>query len=335
MQREVLDQPALRRVGKADVLDVHLAAHVLQRLRVGRVRLLRRLVDQLKDAARARQRVLQLRDDAGDLVERLGVLVRVGEEARQPADGQRPADDAQRARQAHTRIHQRVDEACARVGQRGEEHCPQRAGAQPLVDLVKLLERARLMTECLHQLLLADDLVDERGLLAARLRLQAEHGIGAAGDEVGHQQRHRRDQHHHQRDARAERQHEYERAQNRDQAGEQLRKAHEQAVGERVRVGDHPADRVAGGMRVQIRQRQRLNVRKRIAADVLHGQEGDPVVDDVHDPLRGGCQQHAYADGEQHGAQRVKIDRADAEETIDRPAHEDRDVERQRDGDQR
>ena len=55
----------------------------------------------------------------------------------------------------------------------------------------------------LKPILLADGLVDERGLLAARHGLQAEHRIRPLGDEVGDQQRERRDEHDQQRDRRA------------------------------------------------------------------------------------------------------------------------------------
>jgi len=203
VQREILDQLTIRGVGEIHVVDGHRAVGTVDLLRVRRIGRLRGLVDQFKDAPRAGQRVLQLRHHAGDFVERLGVLVGVREEARQPADGQAAVDGGQRARKADRRVHQRIDEARAGVGQGGEERRLERAVAQALVHLVERSKGLRLVAEGLNELLLADGLVDERGLLAARHGLQAEHRIRPLGDEVGDQQRERRDEHDQQRDRRA------------------------------------------------------------------------------------------------------------------------------------
>ena len=142
----------------------------------------------------------------------------------------------------------------------------------------ELLDGLVLARERLNQLLIADRLVDERGLLAAGFGLQDEHIVRRLGDEVGDQQRYGRDDHDRQRDRDAERDHEGERAQDRQDAGKQLREAHEQAVRKGVHVRDHAADGIAGGMAVQIRQRKLVNVGKGVAADVAHDGVGDAVV---------------------------------------------------------
>ena len=223
-------------------------------LRVRRVGRLGGFVNQLEDAARASQRVLQLRHHAGNFVKRLGILVCVREEARQAADGQMAADGRQRARKADRGIHQRVDKARAGVGQRREERRLERTLAQTLVDFVERGERLVFVAECLNELLLADGLVNQCGLFAARGGLQAEHGVGSLGDEVGNQQRQRRNQHDQQRDRRVQRQHEAQRAQNRHDARKQLGEAHQQAVSEGIHVGDHAAHCVARRMRVEVRE---------------------------------------------------------------------------------
>ena len=78
----------------------------------------------------------------------------------------------------------------------------QGAVSQPVVDLVKLLLRsASSRPKACTTFWLREHFVDEGGLLAAGLGLQLEHGVGAPGDELGHEQGKRREQHHHQRDA--------------------------------------------------------------------------------------------------------------------------------------
>ena len=278
VQREIFDQLAIRGIGEMHMVDGDFAVGLDDLLRVRRVGRLGGFVNQLEDAARASQRVLQLRHHAGNFVKRLGILVCVREEARQAADGQMAADGRQRARKADRGIYQRVDKARAGVGQRREERRLERTLAQTLVDFVERGERLVFVAECLNELLLADGLVNQRGLFAARGGLQAEHGVGSLGDEVGNQQRQRRNQHDQQRDRRVQRQHEAQRAQNRHHAGEELGEAHQQAVGKRVHIGDHAAHRVARRMRVEVREGQVLNVRERIAADVAHGVIGDAVV---------------------------------------------------------
>ena len=96
MQREVLNQLAVGGIGEENVLEIDFAAGLRKNLGVGRVGILRGLVNQLKDASGAGERVLQLGDDAGNLVERLGVLIGVGEEAGQTADAQMTADGGKR-----------------------------------------------------------------------------------------------------------------------------------------------------------------------------------------------------------------------------------------------
>ena len=78
-------------------------------------------------------------------------------------------NNGKRAEEADRCIDQRVDEARARIGQRGEENRTQRTVAQALVDLVKLSERLVFAGKGLHQLLLMQRFIDERGLFNAFL----------------------------------------------------------------------------------------------------------------------------------------------------------------------
>ena len=82
---------------------------------------------QLKHPGSAGQRILQLGDHAGDLVEGLGVLVGVAQKDAQLADGDAAAHGVQRARKPYARVHDVVDKAGGGVGQAGEEDGLQRS----------------------------------------------------------------------------------------------------------------------------------------------------------------------------------------------------------------
>ena len=177
----------LRRVGERDVLQLYAAGDGFKLLRVQCVRRFGRLVDQLEDPCGAGQRVLKLRDHAGDLVEGLGVLVRVAEEARQPADRDRACHGAERTGKADAGINNIVNDARGRVRHGRKERRTHGRRRQTVVDLVKLAQTLALVRESLHDALTAQLLVDQRGLLPACLGLQLEHGIGMTRDELCHQ----------------------------------------------------------------------------------------------------------------------------------------------------
>ena len=183
---QILDEPLLRRVGEGDVRQLHAAGGVGQHPGIGRVGDLRQLVDELEDPRGAGQRVLQLGDDAGDLIEGLGVLVGIAEEARQPADRNGPRHRAQRPGKAHAGVDDIVDDAGRGVRHRREEGRAHGRGGQAVIDLVKLRKALGLMRERLHDALAAQLLVDQGGLLPACLGLQLEHGISLFSDKACH-----------------------------------------------------------------------------------------------------------------------------------------------------
>ena len=328
---QILDEPLLRRVGERDVLQRHAARGLRQRLRVRRVGRLGGLVDEREDPVRARQRVLKLGDNAGDLVERLGVLVRVTEEARQRTHRDRARRRADCARKADARIDDIVDDARGGVRHGREERRAHRGRREAAVDLVELPLALALVRERLYDAHAAQLLVDKGGLFAAGLRLQLEHGIRPRGDELRHQQRQGCQQHHDQRDLPADGQHESERARDGQNAGEQLCEAHEKTVGELVDVGNDAAERIARGMAVKVRERQPLQMRERLSPQIARDGKAHAVVDRGHDPLRQRRQRREDGDTHADGADRGKIDLSRADDPVDRAANEDRDIERARD----
>ena len=247
VQVQALDEGAVRQVAEGDILQLHMAVRLQHpgvfgfgHLVVG--------VQQLEDAGRAGQCVLQLGDDAGDLVERLGVLVGVVEEDAQLTDGDAARHSIDRTYQTDACIDDVVDEAGGGVGHAGEEDGLQADILQPRVHLVKGSKALGLVAEGLHDLLAFDHLIDQSGLLTAHGALPLKILVAALGQEAGHHQAQRGDADDHQRDGDILPQHEQQGAEDGQQAGEQLGEAHQQAVGKGVHIGDHPADDVAGAV---------------------------------------------------------------------------------------
>ena len=331
-QVEVADQLLLRVVGERHVAALHAALHAGERQRVGPVGRLRRFGDQVQKPRGAGDGILKLRDHAGDLVERLGILVGVAEKAGQRAHGHAAGQRHQRAGQCHAGIDHAVDESGGGVGDGGEEYGAQRAVLQPAVDLVKLVQALRLAAEGLDHLGVADHLVDVGGHLATGLGLQAEHVVCALGDEPRHEQRQRRDHHHHQRDGPVADQHDDQRSGDGQRAGEQLCEAHQQALGELVGVGDDAADDLAVRMGVDVAQRQLGDLAQRVLAQIPHHVERDAVVDDVHQPLDHGGGRHADQDAGEDGHDGGEV-HAGIQNLVDGVARQHGHIQRQRHGD--
>ena len=85
---------------------------------------------------------MELRHDAGNLVERLCVLVRVGEEADESADGHHAADGEYSAHEPDYGVDKIVDKSGGRVCKRREEYGFERIFAQLFIALVKSFNRS-------------------------------------------------------------------------------------------------------------------------------------------------------------------------------------------------
>ncbi len=149
-----------------------------------RLRNLRLLLDKLKHPAGAGKRCLQLRHHAGDLIEGLRVLVGVAQKAGELPHADAPFDRQKSPKDPDARIDKAVDKARAGIGQRGEEDRLHVRLFQPAIDLAKPLHHLRLMAERLHHLLISDHLIDQRSLLASRLRLQFGHAESPLRDKA-------------------------------------------------------------------------------------------------------------------------------------------------------
>ena len=324
----ILEQRCLRHVAERHMLQRDAARHVRERFGIRRVGDLLRLVHQRKDTSSAGDSVLQLGDNAGNFIERLGVLVGIAEENRQAADRNGTCHGRHGTRKANTGIDHAGDKARDRVRQRGEERRTERCLTQCLVQRAEARLGARLIAERLHDLLPVDHLVEEGRLLAARLRLLAEHIISARGDEFCRKEGQRRQHDDDERDLPVQIEHDAECAEDREHTRKQLCEAHEQAVGKLVDIGDHAADDVAGGMAVEVGKRQLLQVGERLGAGIARDAEDDAVIDHIHHPLRRGAQQREHRDLQPNGRDRREDDLPRPDDGVDRLADEDRDIER-------
>lgn len=128
------------------------------------------------------------------------------------------------------------------------------ADLQICVDLVKALLGAAFVTEGADKMLVADQLVHQTGQLGAGLALYAEHIIGMLRNELCHKDGKRGENHNDQGNAPVNGKHKAQSAHNGQNAGEQLGKAHQQAVTELLHIGVDAADGVAGLVGIHIAQ---------------------------------------------------------------------------------
>ena len=323
---EVLDEGLLRGIGEFQISDLYASPNFFRLPGILRLRGTLRGLDQLEHPSGTGQSVLQLGDHAGNLIEGLGILVGVVQEAGQVAHGNAAADGDESTGQAHPRVHHGIDEPGAGIYQRGEENRPQGSLLQPSVDLVELLHGGVFMPEGADHLDVADGLINQAGLLAPGHGLEPEHGIGPGGDEIGNQQGQRRDAHHHQGDAPMDAKHEQKGTQNGHNARKQLGKSHKQAVGKGVHVRNDPADNVALGVLIQIAQGQHLNMAECLVADIPGDPVGHAVIQLVHHELG----QRGNAGADHHTPQRHchggKVYPARVHDAVDGAAHQNGDV---------
>ena len=80
--------------------------------------------------------------------------------------------------------------------------------------------------------------------------------------------------------------HETQRSEDGNHAGEKLRKAHDEAVGELIDIGNDLAYHLAVWVRVHILERELFQFFKGRRSNILHHMVHNPVVADVHHPLQ-------------------------------------------------
>ena len=317
-------------IGEADPVDFDLTLTAGWMSRIRFVRLLGRLIDNVEHPLGAGDCRLQLGDDAGNLVERLGVLVGVGQKAGQCTHRKAACNAGESADDGNRRIDHPVDKAGAGIGQRRIKLRLDPYVVQLMVDPVKLLLGALLIGKGFDHLLVAHQLLDAAAQLTLDGALAAEHIKGMFCNKGCHKQRQRRDDHHYQTHLEIDCQHIHQRDGNGDDSGEQLGKALKQPVRNRVDVVDDAADDVAVRAAVDVGERKFLHMFKCSRTQVTHRLIGDDVGTQGQQPLEERCQNCHDAKLDQNWQQVVKIHLAGCNNLIDSPTNQHRRIQGQR-----
>ena len=257
---------ALRALGKHAVFilfrvdEVHIA-----------VVYFRRLIQQFKDALRARQR----HDDGvrllRDLVDRLVEALIQGQEGDQRANGQ--AEIAVGRQQTADHRAEHIAQVAHRHRQRhdgvGDAVCAVRAVAQSVVQLLEAIKVFLFVAEDLDDLLAVHHLFDIAVDLA-QIHLLLHEEAARIFDAL-HGERHRRGDHEQRDDQQrhVEHHHRNDDADNHDDAGNQLRHGLGDHLAHGVDIVGVYAHDIAVGMRVKILDRQALHLGKELDAQVF------------------------------------------------------------------
>ena len=199
---DVLQQLAVGHVAKVHMLKGDLALRSGELNGIHSVGLLLACIEQREHATGRGIGRLDLRDDVGDLVERLGVLVGVGQEDLHAAHRERRGharDHAHAADHGDHGIDDVVDKARAGVRERTHKLRALTRGVELGVEGIEALLRIWAVGKRIHKLLLAHILLDMTAQLALNTLLSRKALVGELGDGAGGKDGKRRDEHHHER----------------------------------------------------------------------------------------------------------------------------------------
>ena len=175
---------------------------------IWRVGLLLARIEQRKHAARRGVRGLDLRNDVGDLVERLGVLVGIGQEDLHAAHRKRrrhARDHAHAADHSDHGIDDVIDKARAGVGERAHKLRALARGVELGIEGIEALLSVRAVGEGVHELLLTHILLDMTTELPLNTLLRSKAFVGELGDGAGSKDGKRCDEHHQERHGQVDR----------------------------------------------------------------------------------------------------------------------------------
>ncbi len=280
LNTDVLQQLAVGHVAKVHMLKGDLALRCGKLHGIWRVGLLLARIEQRKHAARRGVRGLDLRNDVGDLVERLGVLVGIGQEDLHAAHRKRRGharDHAHAADHSDHGIDDVIDKARAGVGERTHKLRALARGVELGIEGIEALLSVRAIGKGVDKLLLAHVLLDMAAKLTLNTLLRRKALVGELGNSTSCKNGKRRDEYHHERHGQVNGEHKRERAHDGNNTGEELREALQQTVAHLVDVVDHAAHKVAVGMAVDKAERHAAELIARLHAHIAHRLVGQAV----------------------------------------------------------
>ena len=280
LDADVLQQLAVEHVAKVHVFKSHLALRGGKLYGIRRIGLLLARIEQRKHAARRGVRGLDLRNDVGDLVERLGVLVGIGQEDLHAAHRERrrhARDHAHATDHSDHGIDDVIDKARAGVGERTHKLRALARGVELGIEGIEALLGVGTIGKGVDKLLLAYVLLDMTTELPLNALLSRKALVGELGDSTGSKDGKRRDEYHHERHGQVDGKHKRERTHDGNNTGEELCEALQQAVTHLIHVVDHAAHEVAVGMAVDKAERHTAELVARLHAHVAHRLVGQAV----------------------------------------------------------
>ena len=321
-------------VGEIHVRELDLAPSIHQLYGAGSIGLFFRRIHEREEAPRRGESRLNLRDHAGDLVERLRVLIGIREEGLNAAHRERGGPTSDNAHAPHDRydgVDHVVHGARPRIGQRAQELRALAGNIELLVEGVEPLEHLVAMGEHVHELLAPHELLDVPAELPLDALLVDEARMGEPCDRGGHKHRERRHEHHDHGHGNRDRQHERERAHDGHDTGEELSEPLEQAVANLIGVVDHATHEVAVRMAVDERDGHAAELVVRLGAQIAHGLVGEAIHAVPLHPLEGSRTHNDHDELQEEGCERAEAHPARRDDAVDPAPHKNGHIELEHD----
>ena len=277
---QVQDVAAVRLVAENHVVEVDAALDLRQIDGVRRVADLRLHIQRFEDALEIRGAGDELVVEVADADHRVPEVVRIADEGDEhtcahlhPAE----AGDADEVDERDGHDGNRLD---ARPHEELDVHGLHPRGTHIVLLFLERLELRGLLGEGLRGLHAGDRLVDVRVEVAL---LVGQHLVGATLEMLQHQ--HPRDEEREQREAEqcqspVDDEHDHQRDEEREHIGDHVDQAGAQRIGQRVHIVDHTDQDLAVRARIEIAERQRLDMREDVATHVFEHELADAC--DLH-----------------------------------------------------
>ncbi len=263
-------------VAEGHVAELHVARDICKLDGARGVGEIRGLVHHLEHPLRAGDRRHDHVVLVGDLVDRPAELLGVVEEARDDADGETSGYRESPARGGHDRVAQVVDQVHEWGNDAGIDLGLGSRLAEPDVHRVELGHRAVLAPEGLDDPLAGDGFLDQAVQGPELPLLVGEGRPRPGGDLRGYPDADRYDDQRKHRQERTQDQHHADGTQHHDEAREELGRAHREGRVDVLDVVREAAHQLAVGLRVEVAERQGLELREEVGPDVAHGPLGQP-----------------------------------------------------------
>ena len=217
-------------VRKGNTLHAYTAVCFLQLPSIWRIWLLCRCINKVKETFCTCQRILQLCDNAGNLIKRLGILICIVQEAGQLSHSHTALNYCKCTKNSNCCVNKAIYKTCGRVCNRGKENRFDSADAKLLIYFSKSFIGSLLIGKSLHDLLISNKLFHNRSHLRSLLGLLLEHAEGSACNKACHKQGNRSKQNDDHCNLHTDGKHKSNGSKDGQHTGKQLGKAHKETI---------------------------------------------------------------------------------------------------------